>query len=236
MSRLAGGLLLVFFLAVPTPAAAQTRIQFDPGKSGALVKGRTTGGPSESGGMKPTTYVIRARADQHMIIGVRSPKDNARFSIYAPGTKLMDDAVNRREWVGSLPASGDYQIVIYPRDRVDTTFELDVIIGPPRKSPDAVALERLRSEGSNLAKPHTVNFDLSFESKPNADRAAAQLKREGYANVRAEQVDRSITWWVFASRTMVPDEQELATIRRRMRVLAAAEEGEYGGWHAEPVK
>lgn len=230
MKRLASVLLLSVCLAVPA-AFAQKRVQFDPGKSGALIKDRTNGGPNESGGKKPVSYVLRARAGQQIVVSVSSPKFNARFQIYAPGRQLMEDAVKRREYVGNLPANGDYEIVVYPRDGVDTAFTLDVSVGPAHKqSRDAEIIEMLTKEGENLSKPQKIEFNLSFDTKADAGRAADKLRREGFAT-RVEQIDRSDTWWLFATRTMLPKEEELAKWRQRLRVVAAQDEGEYDVWN-----
>jgi hypothetical protein len=229
MIRTTVALLLSLLVTIPT-ALAQKRVQFESGRSNALIKDKTNGGPDESGGKKPVSYVLRARADQQIVVEVSSPKHTARFQIRAPGKQLMEDAVKRTGYVGKLPATGDYEIVVYPRDGVDTSFTLDVGVGPSRKqSPDAEIIEMLRKEGENLSKPQKIEFNLSFDSKANASRAADKLKAEGFAT-RVEQVDRSITWWVFAARTMVPKEEELAKWRQRLRVVAAQEEGEYDVW------
>ena len=57
---------------------------------------------------------------------------------------------------------------------------------------DLAVLQRLKELGSDLNKPHTVDFFLYFPSEEQARSAASEIEREGY-KVR---VDRAPTpWW-----------------------------------------
>lgn len=128
MKRFNAALLTVLLLAAPI-TLAQTRIRFPRGRTTVILKGKTTGGPSESGGMNPVTYVLRARKGQQMTLHLTSAKRNAVFGIYAPGMDLIEDASNGTDWSGVLPKTGDYEIMVFPRDEVtDTTFTLEVAI------------------------------------------------------------------------------------------------------------
>lgn len=123
--------LLLTLLLFSAPAAwAQKRIKFPPGRTTAILKGRTTGGPSESGGMNPVSYRLRARAGQQMTLHLTSAKKNAVFSVYLPGMEPMTgDAWESTDWTGTLPKTGDYEIIVFPRDETtNTTFTLEVTI------------------------------------------------------------------------------------------------------------
>ena len=235
--RTLASLIAVLLLAAAVPAWAQKRVAFEPGRSSAIIKGKTTGGPSEGGGMDPATYVLRARAGQQMLVHLTSPKNTAIFTIYAPGMESMRDAVNRGEWVGQLPKNGDYQIIVFPRDNgPDTAFTMEVSVrAAPKQSRDAELIELLKKEGSNVSKPHEVEFMLVFQSRANADRAAAKIRPDGF-KVRVQQIDRTANWWLFAARTMSLKEEELARYRQRFREIAAANDGEYDDWSAPVVK
>ncbi|OYT71432.1 MAG: hypothetical protein CFK52_08025 [Chloracidobacterium sp. CP2_5A] len=50
---------LIFLMA--SPGWGQKRVKFPPGRTSVTLKGRTTGGPSESGGINPVAYGLRAR-------------------------------------------------------------------------------------------------------------------------------------------------------------------------------
>ena len=129
MRRVATALLTLAFLTA-TPAWAKTiRVKFPPGRTTVVLKGKTTGGPSESGGMDPITYRLRARKGQQMIVHLTSAKKNAVFGIYAPGTELIEGAQNMTDWTGTLPKTGDYEIIVFPEDEItDTAFTLEITI------------------------------------------------------------------------------------------------------------
>jgi hypothetical protein len=108
---------------------AQKRVKFPAGRTTVILKGKTTGGPSESGGMNPMAYHLRARKDQQMILHLTSVKKNAVFMVYAPGMNPIDDATNQTDWTGTLPKSGNYEIIVFPSDETtNTTFTLEVTI------------------------------------------------------------------------------------------------------------
>jgi hypothetical protein len=112
-----------------TSVRAQKRIRFPPGRTTVILKGRTTGGPSESGGMNPVSYVLRARKGQQMTLHLTSAKGNAVFGLYLPGMDLVEGAQNQTDWSGQLTRTGDYEIIVFPQDEVtNTTFTLEVTV------------------------------------------------------------------------------------------------------------
>lgn len=120
------GLLL---LVATTVWAKSTRVKFPPGRTTVVLKGRTTGGPSESGGMDPVSYILRARKGQQMTLHLTSAKKNALFGVYAPGMDLVEGAQSVKDWSGELPKTGDYEIIVFPEDEAtDTTFTLEVTV------------------------------------------------------------------------------------------------------------
>jgi hypothetical protein len=123
-------LLLAALLIINAPAAwAQKRVKFPPGRTTVILKGKTTGGPSESGGMNPVSYKLRASKGQQMTLHLTSAKKNAVFGLYAPGMDLVEGAQNVADWTGTLPKTGDYEIIVFPQDEVtNTTFTLEVTI------------------------------------------------------------------------------------------------------------
>ncbi len=122
--------LLALLLVLSSNAWAKTiRVKFPPGRTTVVLKGRTTGGPSESGGMDPITYRLRARKGQTLTLHLTSAKKNAIFGVWAPGMNPMDLGENPTDWSGTLPATGDYEISVWPEDETtNTTFTLEVSI------------------------------------------------------------------------------------------------------------
>lgn len=120
---------LAFLLLTGQTALAQKRIKFPQGRTTVILKGKTTGGPSESGGMNPVSYVLRARKGQQMTLHLTSAKKNAVFAVYLPGMELLEEGQNGTDWSGTLPKSGNYEIIVFPKDEVtNTTFTLEVTI------------------------------------------------------------------------------------------------------------
>lgn len=129
MKRLAAALLSLMFLLAPAAPAKTINVRFPKGRTTVILKGRTTGGPSESGGMDPITYRLRARKGQTMTLHLISAKKNAVFGVWAPGMDPLDVGQNATDWSGTLPKTGAYEISVWPEDEAtDTTFTLEVTI------------------------------------------------------------------------------------------------------------
>jgi hypothetical protein len=129
MKRIAAALSALLLFTATAAWAKTIRVKFPPGRTTVILKGKTTGGPSEGGGMDPITYVLRARKGQQMTLRLTSAKKNAVFGIYAPGMELIETGQNVTNWSGPLPKSGDYEIMVFPVDEMtDTAFTLEVTI------------------------------------------------------------------------------------------------------------
>jgi hypothetical protein len=121
--------LLVLLLAAAPAWGKTINVKFPKGRTTVILKGRTTGGPSESGGMDPITYSLRARRGQTMTLHLVSAKKNAIFGVWAPGMNPVDVGANATDWTGTLPKTGVYQISVWPEDEAtNTTFTLELTI------------------------------------------------------------------------------------------------------------
>jgi len=128
MKKLSISVMAILLVATVT-TWAQKRVKFPPGRTTVILKGKTTGGPSESGGMNPVSYKLRAKKGQTMTLHLTSAKKNALFGLYAPGMDLVEGAQSVADWSGQLPKTGDYEIIVFPEDeKTDTTFTLEVSI------------------------------------------------------------------------------------------------------------
>ena len=129
MKRLVFTFLVLMLLIGSNVWAKTIRVKFPPGRTTVILKGKTTGGPSESGGMDPIAYQLRARKGQQMTLHLTSAKKNAVFGIYAPGMELIEVPQNATDGSGVLPKSGVYEIMVFPQDEAtDTTFTLEIAI------------------------------------------------------------------------------------------------------------
>jgi hypothetical protein len=121
--------LLVLLLATAPAWGKTINVRFPKGRTTVILKGRTTGGPSESGGMDPITYRLRARKGQTMTLHLTSAKGNAVFGVWAPGMDPMDVGQNPTDWSGELPKTGYYEISVWPEDEMtNTAFTLELTI------------------------------------------------------------------------------------------------------------
>lgn len=130
MKKIALALLTILLFTASTIWAQHSkRVRFPAGRTTVVLNGRTTGGPSESGGMNPISYVLGARKSQTMTLHLTSAKKNAVFGVYAPGMDLIEGAQSVTDWSGELPKTGDYEIIVFPSDeKTNTTFTLEITI------------------------------------------------------------------------------------------------------------
>ncbi len=95
---------------------------------------------------------------------------------------------------------------------------------------DREALSQLRSAGSDLAKPHRVEFYLYLPSEAAAEAAATALRPMGYG-VTVSAGENEDNWVCVASRTMLPTIEDITVARGLFKGLALTHQGVYGGWN-----
>lgn len=103
------GVLIISFFINATAIDKHQRIKFAKGENSATVSGSIVRGKTDS-------YLIGGREGQKLSVKISSDEKNAVFQIrdvasdkYLNGAGAGDDAM---EWSDSLPATGDYEIVI----------------------------------------------------------------------------------------------------------------------------
>lgn len=105
----------------------------------------------------------------------------------------------------------------------------DLFRRPKQVSPDGQVLLQLKKVGSNLSKPHDVEFFLYFPAESIAEQAATRIRAAGFT-VEVKPAAKGNDWLCFATRRMVPDIAALEQIRKDFTQLATALGGEYDGW------
>lgn len=107
--RLLAALALILFSVSMAAAQKGTtinrRVQFERGRTTAVLKGKANWGASY-------VYRLRARAGQTMLVHITGVPT---FRIIAPGShnyEALDGADNVQDWTGELPRNGDYQIIV----------------------------------------------------------------------------------------------------------------------------
>jgi hypothetical protein len=98
--------------------------------------------------------------------------------------------------------------------------------------PDADTVAALRAAGADPGQPHRIEFYLYFPAAEVADRVAEELRTQGF-DTAVQPDDGAADWLCLASRTMVPDVEELRRLRSAFVSLALTHQGAYDGWGAE---
>ena len=100
---------------------------------------------------------------------------------------------------------------------------------------DLQVIQQLEDAGSDLSKPHPIEFFLYFPSESTALRAARRIRAAGFT-VQVQPGASGPRWLCLATREMVPDHAALARIRADFNRLAAEFGGEYDGWGTPVVR
>ncbi|MED5618901.1 ribonuclease E inhibitor RraB [Ideonella sp. BN130291] len=100
-------------------------------------------------------------------------------------------------------------------------------------APDGAVLSQLRQAGSNLDKPHNIEFFLYLPGEAAARRVAAKLEAQGFMVEVKPSASGNSDWLTLAKRAMVPRVDELLQLRAQLSALCETEGGEYDGWGTE---
>ncbi len=112
---------------------------------------------------------------------------------------------------------------------------LSLFGGSKKPDPDEAVLVQLKKAGSDLSKPHKIEFFLYFPTQSGAEQAGQRIKREGF-DVKVQRAAQGNDWLCFATKTVVPDLAVLQKIRRDFNAIVASTGGEYDGWGTGVVK
>src|SRR5437762_5198876 len=102
-------------------------------------------------------------------------------------------------------------------------------------APDELVLIQLKKAGSNLSKPHKIEFFLYLPSEAAAKMAASRIQEHGF-QAAVKPPLKTADWLCFATKTMVPELSELQHIRRDFDRLTHDLGGNYDGWGTEVEK
>jgi hypothetical protein len=102
-------------------------------------------------------------------------------------------------------------------------------------NPDRQVIAQLAGVGSNLGKPHHIEFFFYFPTKAQADKIAARLKADSFSTLVRKALSTH-EYAIQAWKTMLPVESDLVALRARFNSLSATENGVYDGWGAEVAK
>jgi regulator of RNase E activity RraB len=97
---------------------------------------------------------------------------------------------------------------------------------------DARTLDELARAGSDLSRPHRIEFFLFLPDRQAAEAVAEELRGEGFV-VEVGQGEHEADWLCLASREMLPELAALRGWRQRLTTLAESRHGVYDGWGTE---
>jgi len=103
-------------------------------------------------------------------------------------------------------------------------------------APDVAVLSQLRQAGSDLSKPHDIEFFMYFPSEAAAETIASLLTSRGFLVEVKAAASGKPEWLALATRSMVPEAAELVRLRSVLTELSAAQKGNYDGWGTPIVK
>ncbi len=106
----------------------------------------------------------------------------------------------------------------------------------PAASPDdRTVLNQLKEAGSDLSKPHDLEFYLYFPAEQSAHQAAEKLEADGFeGELKPSAADSS--WLCLVRKRMVPELSEIAALRRKLTSLAKEFKGQFDGWETRIEK
>ena len=104
-----------------------------------------------------------------------------------------------------------------------------------RLDPDEAVIVQLRKAGSDLSRPHAIDFYLYFPNKSAAEEAAARMRDTGY-QTEVKRAAKGDNWLCLGKKKVIPKLPTIQGITRDLDALAKSYGGDYDGWEAEVVR
>ena len=101
---------------------------------------------------------------------------------------------------------------------------------------DARVIENLVSAGSNVSKPHNIDFFMFVPTERRAKAAAADMEQLGYTISSIDHVTGESQWQIHATREMVSQLDAMTATTRALEAVATKHGGDYDGWGTGVVK
>ncbi|MGY1459827.1 ribonuclease E inhibitor RraB [Luteimonas sp. A534] len=95
---------------------------------------------------------------------------------------------------------------------------------------DARVVENLVAAGSDISKPHSIDFFMFLPSKSKAKAAAAEIEQLGYTIASLDRPPGQSQWQIHATRVMAPQLEAMTATTRTLEAVAAKHGGDYDGW------
>ena len=95
---------------------------------------------------------------------------------------------------------------------------------------DLSVIDQLRDQGADLSKPRHVLAYIYFATKPDAQRATAELASGGFRGSLGSNEAKE--WLTTVELEMVVSAESIADLSTRLQAIADRYGGEYDGWEA----
>ena len=102
------------------------------------------------------------------------------------------------------------------------------------EDPDFKVIEALKENGSNLSKPHEIDFFFDFEKFEQAAPVAQVIEKDGFKVKMLENDDGTYT--IEAKKTLIPSFNVMSEITKNFTSLTNVHGGNYDGWGTEVVE
>ncbi|MBL6965639.1 MAG: hypothetical protein ISR60_03705 [Anaerolineales bacterium] len=143
------------FIAQTQPQESELlRVEFPTGATGTQLIGRLTPGGVDH-------YVLRAEAEQNLVLSVYPPGVVAVAVIGEDGTVLKSDLDNSTEWSGLLPLNQEYYIDVTSIVTIESEYTLDISIPPLEPTASTGEVSGVISyPDANIPQLHVVGYNL----------------------------------------------------------------------------
>lgn len=107
--------------------------------------------------------------------------------------------------------------------------------GTSSLDPDAAVIEQLRQAGSDLSKPHPMEFFSYFPNEDAARSACETMEAQGFS-VSVQPSVATDEHLCLVTGEVIPTLEEMHRLRSEFESLASALNGEYDGWGTPVVE
>lgn len=111
---------------------------------------------------------------------------------------------------------------------------LALLVGADLDDRDYKVIKALKQAGSDISKPHKIDFFLDFQSPEEASPVARAMRSDGFEVKVFKNSDETVT--IEAKKNLAPTFKTMHNITKKLKELTDRHGGKYDGWGAEIVR